>query len=103
MRSNFSSCVRSSGRFLASVAGFAVSGCDATGQDGARAAAYWWYGAQSRQQLSGCLDHVQWDDVAELNTQAARFAQGEFFTCRSESGPFCEQYIERTDAVASKP
>jgi hypothetical protein len=51
--------------------------------------AYCSYGAVSRDQLAGCIEHVTEDDFADRPTNAARFARGELETCRSDAGPFC--------------
>lgn len=47
----------------------------------------------SQAQLGGCLDHVEWDDIRDSDSNAARFARGEIDDCLSDAGPFCEQYL----------
>lgn len=47
------------------------------------------YGAVSRPQLRGCIEHVTPDDVARLRTNAARYARGQLDRCLADAGPFC--------------
>lgn len=47
------------------------------------------YGAVSRAEVQGCLDHVTDAQIQRLNTDAARFAQGNLDTCLGDAGPYC--------------
>ena len=47
------------------------------------------YGAVSKAQLEGCVEHVTPATVNEYRTNAARFARGQLDACLSDSGPFC--------------
>jgi MFS family permease len=48
------------------------------------------YGAVSRSQLAGCIDHVSSDHIRSLTTNAARWAEGTLDSCESDAGPFCD-------------
>jgi hypothetical protein len=50
---------------------------------------YCQYGAVSRSQLYGCLDHVTDDQINRLDTDAARFARGQLNSCLADAGPYC--------------
>jgi hypothetical protein len=52
------------------------------------------YGAQSQAEIDDCLSSVNTDDIAELDTPAARFARGETFECGHGSGRYCRDAAE---------
>jgi hypothetical protein len=79
---------RGSGRraLLASTLGLLVAfGCS----DADLVNDYCNYGAVSRAQRDGCAEHVSPGDVDRLETNAARYAQGELDRCLADAGPFC--------------
>lgn len=47
------------------------------------------YGAGSDAELDACMGRVNTDEIAELDTPAARFARGETIECGPGSGPYC--------------
>jgi hypothetical protein len=51
------------------------------------------YGAVSDRQLEECEDNVSSSYVRSLNTDAARFAEGQLERCLSDAGPFCAQSL----------
>ena len=66
------------------------------------------YGAVSQAQLTGCLDHVTTDRISQLNTDAARFAQGALSQCLADAGPFCaaaanQEQLQNQAAGAQSP
>lgn len=75
----------------------AVIGCGAVAMllatacssDGELIGRYCEYGAVSAAQLTGCIDHVTFEDVDRLDTNAARYARGEIDVCLADAGPFC--------------
>jgi hypothetical protein len=48
------------------------------------------YGAVSRSQLAGCIDHVSSDHIRSLTTNAALWAEGTLDSCEPDAGPFCD-------------
>jgi hypothetical protein len=48
------------------------------------------YGAVSRAQLEGCIDHVTEADVRSLQTHASQYAFGDLDRCLADAGPFCK-------------
>lgn len=61
------------------------------------------YGAVSRAQLAGCLNHVTNADINRLQTDAARFAKGSLSQCLSDSGPFCANRLAAINAPEPNP
>jgi hypothetical protein len=51
--------------------------------------AYCRYGAVSRAQLQGCIEHVTPEAVLAHKTNAARYAEGDLRGCLGDAGPFC--------------
>jgi hypothetical protein len=49
------------------------------------------YGAASRAELDACMKRVDTEEIAELDTPAARFARGETSDCGPGSGPYCAE------------
>jgi hypothetical protein len=47
------------------------------------------YGARSDAELDDCMKRVNTDEIAKLDTPAARFARGETSVCGRGSGPYC--------------
>jgi hypothetical protein len=65
-------------------------------RDGGLIADYCAYGAVSKAQLDGCIEHVDEDEILGRNTNAARFARRDIEDCFIEdSGPFCLDYLNR--------
>jgi hypothetical protein len=69
---------------------FAVADAIVTPDEYADVEAYCAYGAVSRAQLDGCIEHVTPEEVAALRTNAAMYAMGRLDECRADAGPFCE-------------
>jgi hypothetical protein len=79
--------------------GFVISlvGCDASVDYGSRpppsgvdaVVAYCAYGAVSKAQLNGCIDHVSPGYVLRHHTNATRYATGQLNRCLADAGPFC--------------
>ena len=67
-----------------------------TGLDAREKEVSWYckYGAQSKAALDDCMSSVNTDDIAELDTPAARFARGETFECGPASGRYCREAAE---------
>jgi hypothetical protein len=78
-------------RLVAVAATAVLAGCGATGSGGSEdiVGDYCAYGAVSRAQLDGCVDHVTDEDVDGYDTNAAQYARGELDKCLKDSGPFC--------------
>jgi hypothetical protein len=68
-------------------------------QGGGHLYSYCIYGAVSRAQLHGCLDHVKDRSIDGRETNAARFANGSLHRCLGDAGPFCEQALYWSDAA----
>ena len=47
------------------------------------------YGAVSKAQLEGCVEHVTPATVSGYDTNAARYARGQLDACLADSGRFC--------------
>lgn len=47
------------------------------------------YGASSQAEIDDCMERVDTDEIAELDTPAARFARGETNVCGPGSGRYC--------------
>jgi ABC-type Fe3+-siderophore transport system permease subunit len=60
-------------------------------QPGGHLYSYCAYGAVSRAQLQGCLDHVKDRSIDDMTTNAADFANRRLDECLADAGPFCEQ------------
>jgi|ERR1044072_377033 hypothetical protein len=58
--------------------------------DSYKVQAYCSYGAVSRAQLEGCIDHVSAAEALDYDTNAGAFARGELEECLADAGPFCE-------------
>ena len=56
------------------------------------------YGAESQAALDDCMSSVNTDDIAELDTPAARFARGETFECGHASGRFCREAAKEVES-----
>lgn len=76
------------GIFVLGVVYGLVAGLDARDHE---LGSYCKYGAQTKAQLDGCMSHVTTDDIAKLDTRAARFARGETSECGAGSGPYCAE------------
>ena len=49
------------------------------------------YGARSQAEIDACMERVDTDEIAKLDTPAARFAREETNTCGRASGPYCAE------------
>jgi hypothetical protein len=61
------------------------------------------YGAVSKAQLAGCLDHVTDSQINRLQTDAAQFARGQLWTCLSDAGPFCARRLASMEQAQNEP
>jgi hypothetical protein len=61
------------------------------------------YGAVSRAQLTGCLDHVTDQQIERLQTDAAQFATGQIDTCLTDAGPYCADRAAARQASQDEP
>ena len=74
---------------------FLIGGCGGPNETGAsteggdRVGEYCAYGAVSKAQLEGCVEHVTPATVNGYSTNAARYARGQLDACLADSGPFC--------------
>ena len=73
-----------------------IGGCGGSSETGAGTEAgnlvgdYCAYGAVSKAQLEGCVEHVTPATVNGYDTNAARYAEGQLDACLADSGPFCK-------------
>ena len=49
------------------------------------------YGARSQAEIDSCMKRINTDEIAELDTPAARFSRGETNRCGRGSGPHCAE------------
>ncbi len=74
---------------------FLIGGCGGSNETGAGTDGgnlvgdYCAYGAVSKAQLEGCVEHVTPATVTGYSTNAARYARGQLDACLADSGPFC--------------
>ena len=61
------------------------------------------YGAVSRAEVGGCLDHVTDAQINRLQTDAARFARGDLESCLADSGPYCANRAASRQAAQDEP
>ena len=50
---------------------------------------YCLYGSTTEKQARDCSFDITEDEIAELDTNAAKYAREEISQCRSDAGPFC--------------